>query len=112
MIEPVPHILAAAGFGAVDDGAGCDLPPGLRNRAIAALGDAVVPQIAEAIGRAMLGLAERDAIDARCAAWKRPKRAKGRIGQHATVTRLSRAGQGCTSGDSPVLPAILPGDTK
>jgi len=46
---------AAAGFGAVDDGPGSILPPGLRNRAIAALGDAVVPQITEAIGRVMIG---------------------------------------------------------
>lgn len=44
---------AAAGFGAVDDGSGPGLPAGLRNRGIAALGDAVIPQIPEAIGRAM-----------------------------------------------------------
>jgi hypothetical protein len=37
----------------VDDGAGAILAAGLRNRAIAALGDAVIPHIPEAIGRAM-----------------------------------------------------------
>jgi hypothetical protein len=37
----------------VDDGTIDGLPAGLRNRAIAALGDAVIPQIPEAIGRAM-----------------------------------------------------------
>lgn len=44
---------AAAGAGAVDDGGVARIPPGLRNRAIAALGDAVVPQITEAIARAI-----------------------------------------------------------
>jgi DNA (cytosine-5)-methyltransferase 1 len=45
---------AAAGFGAVDDGPDASLPAGLRNRAIAALGDAVIPQIPEIIGRAIM----------------------------------------------------------
>lgn len=47
---------AAAGFGAVDDGSSAILAPGLRNRAIAALGDAVIPTIPEAIGRAMMSM--------------------------------------------------------
>jgi len=34
------------------------MAPGLRNRAIAALGDAILPQIAEAIGRCMMKLIE------------------------------------------------------
>lgn len=45
---------AAAGFGALDDGGTAGLSTGLRNRAIAALGDAVVADIPEAIGRAIL----------------------------------------------------------
>jgi site-specific DNA-cytosine methylase len=45
---------AAAGFGALDDGTDPILAPGLRNRCIAALGDAVVPQIPEAIGNAIM----------------------------------------------------------
>ena len=44
---------AAAGFGTVDDERSVVLAPGVRNRAIAALGDSIVPKIAEAIGRAM-----------------------------------------------------------
>ena len=40
------------GFGRVDDG----LPRGVARAALAAYGDAVVPQITEAIGRAMRGL--------------------------------------------------------
>lgn len=45
---------AAAGAGRVDDGLPAGMAPGLRNRAIAAYGDAVLPQIAEMIGRTML----------------------------------------------------------
>jgi DNA (cytosine-5)-methyltransferase 1 len=48
---------AAAGFGVLDDGPGRRFPAGLRNRAIAALGDAVVADIPEAIGRAMISMA-------------------------------------------------------
>lgn len=51
---------AAAGFSRVDarlptrlDSESCALPPSIRNAAIAAYGDAVVPAITEAIGRAM-----------------------------------------------------------
>lgn len=49
---------AAAGFGRMDDGlsAGMDPPacaPASRNAAIAAYGDAILPQISEAIGRVM-----------------------------------------------------------
>jgi hypothetical protein len=47
---------AAAGFGDLDDGAEPRLPASLRNRAIAALGNAVIPQIPQAIGHAMKGL--------------------------------------------------------
>jgi site-specific DNA-cytosine methylase len=45
---------AATGFGALDDGAEFGLPAGLRNRAIAALGDSVLPQITGLIGRAIM----------------------------------------------------------
>jgi len=44
---------AAAGSGPLDDGRLAGLPAGLRNRAIAALGDAVVPAITEAVARAI-----------------------------------------------------------
>lgn len=44
---------AAAGAGPLDDGRLAGLPAGLRNRAIAALGDAVVPAITEAVARAI-----------------------------------------------------------
>lgn len=45
---------AAAGFGALDDGTTAIMAPSLRNRAIAALGDAVVPQIPRSIWRAIM----------------------------------------------------------
>jgi hypothetical protein len=38
----------------VDDGRTAGLAPGLRNRCISAYGDAVLPQVTQAIGRAIL----------------------------------------------------------
>lgn len=57
-ITGLSEACAAAGFGSLDDGAAFGLPAGLRNRAIATLGDSVLPQITEIIGRAILS-AER-----------------------------------------------------
>ena len=45
---------AAAGTGRMDDGLPARLDPGARNRCIVAYGDAIAPQISEAIGRAFL----------------------------------------------------------
>lgn len=47
---------AASGFGGLDDGSSAGLAPAARNRCVAAYGDAIVPQISEAIGRAMLAV--------------------------------------------------------